>query len=74
MIEAFILNEWLLRFFKQLVVSASAAMLFYVQARLESLFVFVGAVTNAFAFFALHFDGVILRHTRLKRNEGSLPE
>lgn len=38
-------------------------MLFYVQARFESLFVFMGAVTNAFAFFALHFDGVILRHT-----------
>jgi hypothetical protein len=64
----------LLRFFKHLVVSASVAMLFYVQARLEGLFIFMGAVTNAFAFFALHFDGVILRHTGLKRNGGSVPE
>lgn len=44
-------------------VSASAAVLFYVQARFEGLFIFMGAVTNAFAFFALHFDGVILGHT-----------
>jgi hypothetical protein len=49
------------------VISANLAVLFDIQAVLESLFVFVGAVTNAFAFFALHFDGVILRHTGLKR-------
>lgn len=43
--------------------AANVAVLFDGQTRFERFFVFVGAVTNAFTLFALHFDGVILGHT-----------
>jgi hypothetical protein len=55
-------------------IPARVTMFFYIQTCLESLFVFMGAITNAFAFFALHFDSIILRHTRLKRNGNILLE
>jgi hypothetical protein len=43
--------------------AAHVAVLFDGQTRFERFFVFMGAVSNAFALFALHFDGVILGHT-----------
>lgn len=57
----------LFRLFEHLVRTANVAVLFDVQAVFEGFFVFVRAIAEAFAFFALQFDGVILRHIEVKK-------